>query len=54
MCTGFFMTINLIEGKSINEAVEDLRMKFLPTMKMNWKLWIPASFINFQVMPIQY
>ena len=23
-------------------------------MIMNWKLWIPGSFINFAIMPIKY
>ena len=54
MTAGFFVLINCVEGNGPIKGLQDCREKYLETMMMNWKLWIPASFINFAVMPIKY
>ena len=54
MMSGFFVGLNVIEGNGITKGINDLREKFWTTMLVNWQLWIPASFINFSLMPIKY
>ena len=54
MMVGFFVLINVIEGHGVKKGLNDVRAKFWPTMYVNWQLWIPASFINFSVMPIKF
>ena len=54
MTVGFFLGINMIEGKSFEHGTHEVRTKWLETMMINWKLWIPANFINFYIMPIKY
>ena len=54
MISGFFILINLIEGKDFQHGIQDLKQKFVPTMIINWKMWIPANFVNFYLMPIKY
>ena len=56
---GFFMLINIIDGKgtfqeSVQAGVQDLKTKFKETMFVNWKLWIPANFLNFLLIPNKY
>ena len=38
-------------GKSLNGAVEETRLKFWPTMIMNWKVWPIIQFFNFTLIP---
>ena len=54
MTAGFFVLINCVEGNGPMKGLQDCKAKYWETMMMNWKLWIPASFINFAVMPIKY
>ena len=54
MTAGFFCLINCIEGNGIQKGINDTKEKYLTTMMVNWKLWIPASFVNFTIMPNQY
>ena len=44
---GFFFNLNFLEGNSANKAVEDIKQKYAETMIINWKLWLPANFLNF-------
>ena len=52
--SGFFILINCIEGKGAQSGIKDLRNKFAETMIMNWKIWVPANFTNFYLVPIKY
>merc|ERR1712226_693895 len=54
MTCGLFTGLNLIEGNGISKGVSEVKEKFWPTMIINWKLWIPANFMNFYFMPIKF
>ena len=54
MTCGFFTVINLIEGNNFSKIHNDIKSKFVTTMLVNWQIWIPANFVNFSFMPIQY
>ena len=48
----FYPAINLLEGRSMSKAVEDIKEKYAATMTLNYKVWPFASLINFMFMPI--
>lgn len=47
----FYLTISLMEGKRVSQAVDIVREKFVPTMLANYMLWPAANFINFRFIP---
>jgi len=49
---GFYPAINLVQGKSLSSALEDLKAKYVETMKMNYYIWPAANLINFMFVPI--
>ena len=51
---GFYLSLNTVEGKGLNTGIEEIKKKFIPTIIINWKFWIPASFINFSLTPVKY
>ncbi len=51
---GFFIMINCIEGKGVQHGVADIKSKLVETMIVNWKIWIPANFVNFYFVPVPY
>ncbi|KAK3090139.1 hypothetical protein FSP39_009459 [Pinctada imbricata] len=50
----FFCRMNLLEGKGLNAGVEEVKEKFLTVYLMDWIIWPPAQFINFQYLPVKY
>ena len=54
MMVGFFVLINVLEGHGVSKGLSDVKAKFWTTMYINWQLWIPASAINFSLMPIKF
>ncbi len=54
MLYSFYYVINFIEGRGMEQARADLKLKYWQTLKTNWQIWIPASFINFNFVPIPY
>lgn len=50
----FYPAINIVEGKSLSHAIEDLKNKYYATMVANYKIWPAANLINFYFVPIQY
>lgn len=50
----FYPIINMVEGKPLANAVEDLKTKYFATMATNYKIWPAANLINFYFIPIQY
>ena len=40
-----------IQGKSSQDVRNKLRNDLKPTVIANWKLWVPAQFINFRMVP---
>jgi len=50
----FFGGMALLEGLSLSQAKEEALQKgwgLTPTLKANWKFWIPVNAINYTVMP---
>lgn len=48
----FFPAINIVEGRSIGQAIEDLKSKYVATMIANYKIWPAANLVNFMFVPI--
>lgn len=51
---GWYMTINFLDGKSLKKSMNDLKIKFQPTMMAHWKVWPAVNYINFLLVPVQY
>ena len=51
---GYFPALALLHGGSLESGMQDLRQKFWVLMAANWKIWIPANFLNFYLVPIPY
>lgn len=55
ICTsGFFIVINTLEGNGPAKGIADLKAKLWETLLVNWKIWVPANFVNFALVPIPY
>jgi hypothetical protein len=50
----FFPVINVVEGRTIQHGIDDLKSKYLATMVANYKIWPAANLVNFMFVPIQY
>ena len=46
--------MTLVDGKELDQAIQELKIKFMPTILDNWKLWPLAIFFNFKYNPSQY
>ena len=44
------ITMHTLQGKG-HEVKSKLRNDLKPTVIANWKLWVPAQFINFRMVP---
>jgi len=53
ICT-FFSSIDLLEGRSASESMENVKEKFLPTFKDSMKVWPAAQLINFALIPLHW
>uniref|UniRef100_A0A0P4WKL9 Peroxisomal membrane protein 2 n=1 Tax=Scylla olivacea TaxID=85551 RepID=A0A0P4WKL9_SCYOL len=49
-----FYLLSRMEGKSHTGALREVRVKWFPTLKMNWKVWTPIQYINVNHVPQQY
>ena len=45
----FCFSLPKLEGKSNNEALDNVKARILPTMKANWCLWPIAQVINVMI-----
>ena len=52
--TGFFLLMNAMDGNNLQTGFNALKEKFGITLVNNWKLWIPASFLNFYFIPNRF
>ena len=46
--------MGVVNGKNVDEAIREVKIKFLPTMVDNIKLWTPAMLLNYKFIPTQY
>ena len=53
MLSSFLSAILTLDGKS-NEIASKLKSDFIPTLMVNYTVWIPAMFINFKFVPNAY
>jgi protein Mpv17 len=52
--SSFFTYLDMMSGKSFPEAINELKLKLLPTIYDNWKVWPFLMAINFSMVPIQF
>ncbi|XP_065197019.1 peroxisomal membrane protein 2-like [Sycon ciliatum] len=50
----FFFVVALLEGLSVQAAIQRIRGVFWTALKMNWKVWTLAQYINFSYVPTEY
>eukprot|EP00347_Sterkiella_histriomuscorum_P004588 403359893 len=50
----FYPMLNFVDGNGWQQGIQDIKDKYVQTIYANWKVWIPAGIINFQLVPIQY
>ena len=48
----FFLCMSLFEGHSLEYALEEVKLKLLPTVINGWKFWPIVQIINFRFVPI--
>ena len=46
-----FLVLGLLEGKTLDAIKGQLIDDYVPTIKKNWALWIPASAVNLAFVP---
>lgn len=46
-----FFFLGLLEGKSVDDVKGQLERDYKDTMVANWKLWVPATFLNIAFCP---
>lgn len=49
----FYAALMTLEGK-LDQLQAKLRAEMWPTLQTNWLIWIPAMFLNFRFVPLQY
>lgn len=49
--TAFYMTLNVLEGKSLSEGFEEVKAKLAATIVFSVLLWFPAQAFNFMFLP---
>ena len=50
----FFTYLDTTSGKSLQQATDELKVKMLPTLLANWKVWPFIMLINFTIIPIPF
>lgn len=50
----FFMTLSLLEGKSMMRDFGDIKEKAVKLYIAEWVIWPPAQFINFYFLPTRF
>ena len=53
MLSSFLSAILTLDGKS-DEIESKLKSDFIPTLLLNYTVWIPAMFLNFKFVPNAY
>mmetsp|Transcript_1 Transcript_1/g.5 ORF Transcript_1/g.5 Transcript_1/m.5 type:complete len:128 (+) Transcript_1:525-908(+) len=48
----FFGGMVLMEGKGVDAALGKIRQALVPSLKANWKVWVPANIVNYSVVPV--
>lgn len=46
--------LSRLEGKNHRTCAKEIRLKYWPALKMNWKVWTPVQYININYIPQQY
>ena len=47
----FFISTAVLQGYSLNESVNAMRIGYVESLKYTWGMWIPFQFLNFSVIP---
>ncbi|XP_037673237.1 peroxisomal membrane protein 2 isoform X1 [Choloepus didactylus] len=49
----FFLSMDLLEGRSMAAFSTKMREGFWPALRTNWEVWTPVQFINLNYVPLQ-
>jgi protein Mpv17 len=50
----FFTYLDMLSGKTWEQTKDELKVKFIPTLIDNWKVWPACMLINFYFVPIPW
>ena len=50
----YFFTMAKFDSKSNEEAIDNIKKKFFPTLWVNWQVWPAINFLNFAFIPQKY
>ena len=50
----FFAITGIVQGLSLKDSFERAQEQFVPLMLRNWLFWIPAQFVQFNFLPIEW
>mmetsp|Transcript_18725 Transcript_18725/g.22422 ORF Transcript_18725/g.22422 Transcript_18725/m.22422 type:complete len:274 (-) Transcript_18725:23-844(-) len=43
----FYVQTAVLQGKGSSQGVEKVRQVLVPTLKVNWRIWVPANVVNY-------
>lgn len=43
----FFVQASVLQGRDFDQGVSKVREVLVPTLKVNWRVWVPANCINY-------
>ena len=46
--------MTLVDGKELDQAIQELIIKFMPTILDNFEIMVLANFFNFKYIPSQH
>ena len=52
--TYVFITLPLMEGKTLEDGKKSVKEKMWPSLLVNWKIWPLVQFLNFSLIPVRY
>ena len=50
----FYLYMGVVNGKGIKGGIDEMKVKFMPTMMGHYKFWPFIQLINFSVCPAKY
>ncbi|XP_061673664.1 peroxisomal membrane protein 2 [Syngnathoides biaculeatus] len=50
----FFLVMNILEAKGLNDFLKKIKGSYWTALKMNWKVWTPFQFINVNFVPVEF
>ncbi|XP_061529290.1 peroxisomal membrane protein 2 [Phycodurus eques] len=50
----FYLVMNILEAKGLDDFIKKIRGSYWTALKMNWKVWTPFQFVNVNFVPVEF